>query len=70
VYAAKVSDPKSQFRLYVVNVGTMSCDRICPQTATMQEGMFIEHGSLLNFESVVTHYVFVCFQDFSSGITS
>jgi hypothetical protein len=30
----------------------------------MQEGMFVEYGSLSNFESVVAHYVFVCFQDF------
>jgi hypothetical protein len=55
VYAANLRDPKSQFRLYVVNVGTMSRDRIRPQTATMQEGMFVEYGSLLNFESVVAH---------------
>jgi hypothetical protein len=39
----------------VVNVATMSRDRICPQTATMQEEMFVEYGSLLNFESVVAH---------------
>jgi hypothetical protein len=39
----------------VMNVGTMRRDRICPQTATMQEGMFVEYGSLSNFESVVAH---------------
>jgi hypothetical protein len=55
MYATNLIDPKSQFRLCVVNVGTMSRDRICPQTATMQEGMFVEYGSLSNFESVVTH---------------
>jgi hypothetical protein len=48
----------------VVNVGMMSRDRICPQTATVQKGMFVEYGSLSNFESVIVHYVFVCFQDF------
>jgi hypothetical protein len=45
-------------------IGTMSLDRICPQTATMQEGMFVKYGSLSNFESVVVHYVFVYFHDF------
>jgi hypothetical protein len=38
-----------------VNVGTMSRDRICPQTATMQERMFVEDESLSNFESIVAH---------------
>jgi hypothetical protein len=55
VYAANLRDPKSQFHLCVVNVATMSCDRICPQTAIMQEGISVEYGSLSNFESVVVH---------------
>jgi hypothetical protein len=55
MYAANLRDPKSQFRLCVVNVVTMSRGWICPQTATMQEGMFVEYGSLLNFELVVAH---------------
>jgi hypothetical protein len=42
----------------------MSRDRMCPQTATMQEGMFVEYESLSNFESVAAHEVFVCFQEF------
>jgi hypothetical protein len=47
-----------------MNVEMMSRDRIRPQTATMQEGMFVEYRSLSNFESVVAHQVFVCFQGF------
>jgi hypothetical protein len=54
-YTANLRDPMSQFRLCVVNVRTMSRDRICPQIATMQEGMFVEYGSFSNFESVVAH---------------
>jgi hypothetical protein len=41
-----------------------------PQTATMQEGMFIEYLSLSNFESVVAHWVLFVFSIFSSGVTS
>jgi hypothetical protein len=70
VYAANLRDPKSQFRLCVMNVGTMSRDRICPHTAIMQEGIFVE-WILIKFWVSCCALGFCLFAGFfSSGVTS
>jgi hypothetical protein len=69
VYAANLRDPKSQFSVCMVNVGTMRRDRRCPQTANMQGCLWSMDPYQILSQLLRIRVLFV-FRSFSYGVMS